>query len=476
MPDPDKGWQLPTVVSPTDFWCYRIFIPKDVAYLRAFRGAVGELAYNWNWQRDIDHTAAVVVQNWIDQIVQADSEFEASEGECMPTCDEILQCILDTEAIQQAIANYSGQSNITYNTIESATNLSGQLVNNPAGCDNDIIYGMAKQLVEFSDRLIKDLFEKVKSTNLASENIGYLIGLIPVVETLPIDELFELGMKLAEDMEVAYLSASTELLKTEIACELFCLAQANDCVLTLEMVRDYYQVKADIVFSYDSVGQFMLDFVAGTFVGNAVYYAMNIFFFQIFAFGGKFVGYLFSDYLRIINAMFNDPDPDWVTECDDCPTAWEFTFDFTEDNGGWTPVSSPNGQRGTYVASTGWSTTDVLVSGTYRRGLFISKTFTEVEITAISMTFDYEKGSPTGDDQAGHGIYHYNDSTLISSNILLIGSCVNGDDQTFAYNVADTIDEIRLLLTPMAWSSPSYTGVALLKSVTIQGIGTNPFE
>jgi len=47
MADNDKGWQLPTVVNPEEYWCYTIKVPQDIAYLRALRGAIGELAYYW---------------------------------------------------------------------------------------------------------------------------------------------------------------------------------------------------------------------------------------------------------------------------------------------------------------------------------------------------------------------------------------------------------------------------------------------
>jgi hypothetical protein len=480
MADPDKGWQLPEVVNPDEYWCYQIYVPKDVAYLRALRGAIGELAYNWNWQRDVDNTASQVVQNWLTQIIEADTIFNANEGECVDICAELLNCILTNADIQQAIANYSSVSNISSSQPENETNLAGQLINSPDGCDNDIIYGMTVQLVEFADRLIKDLLEGIKASNLSGDNIGFLIGAIPVVETLPIDELFELGYKLANDMEVAYLSASTELLKTEIACELFCIAQANDCVLTLEMVRDYFQTKADVVFSYDNPLSFAIDFITGVFVGNAVYYGMNILFFQIMAFGGKFLEYLFEDYLRVINSMFNDPNPDWATECDECPDIWEYVFDFSVDDGDFEPLTlavSPN-LFGTWTGAS-WSTQDkqwTISPTAYRRGLVIWREFDEAFIDEIDWLWDFSEGSADSNITMLQ-LRGRNGTSVVGEDYQRTRDTVaSGSNLTVTTAPAGLCDNIQVLMTPSQQPTASYSGSASLKSITVRGTGFNPFD
>ena len=69
--DPDFGWQLPAVVNPSEHWCYRINVPMDISYLRALRGAIGELAYSYNWQPDIAETVNFVAKKWLEQITPA---------------------------------------------------------------------------------------------------------------------------------------------------------------------------------------------------------------------------------------------------------------------------------------------------------------------------------------------------------------------------------------------------------------------
>lgn len=389
-------------------------------------------------------------------------------------CNDVLDCIVNTDAIQDAIAYYSGGSNINGDSEELSENLAGQLVNNPTGCDNDIIYGMTTQLVEFADRLIKDLFEQVKASQLTSENVGYIIKLIPVLETLPLDEAFEFTAKLADDMEVAYLSASTSLLKTEIACELFCLAQLNGCELTLEMVRDYFVEKANVTLSYDSVTLFIADFVSGTFTGNAVYFAMNVLFFQIFAFGGKWIEYFWKDYLRAINAMYNDPNSDWDTECDDC--GWSHTFDFTVSDGGWTPKNNGWGNMGVWSSGNGWDTSDVRISSTgWARIANIEIDFVDTVITSVEMTYDVTKGSYNLPAQNAIQVVEWYDSSVEASNEIQFNELSNGDDKKLKLTATNTCDNLSIQVRPSSQASASYSGSGLITKCVVRGQGTNPF-
>jgi len=467
---------IPLPELPEDNTGICLIIPNSPEWRQIYLGALVLLQQWWYWDVSDPELSESVIQR-----VMECSYLTSKDGveDCsMDFCLKMIECINDNEAVRQAIASLSTTSNINSSSPENETNLAGELINSPVGCDNDIIYGMTVQLVEFADRLIKDLLEGIKASNLSGDNVGFLIGAIPVVETLPIDELFEMGYKIANDMEVAYLSASTELLKTEIACELFCLAQDNDCILTLEMVRDYFQEKADVTFDYSDPLSFALDFISGVFVSNAVYYGMNILFFQVMAFGGKFLEYYFEDYLRVINSMFNDPNPDWSTECDDCPDTWSHTFDFSEDDGGFVAIDGIGGARGQYNGIAGaWQTTDILVTSpsSYRRGLYIAKSITpDTVITSVEMTFDMTKGSVDGNPSC-QSIYQFLDSSLVTSEITLFSDATSGNGQTKTLTLNETADEIRLLLTTSNQGTPSYSGSGQVLSCKIEGSGTSPF-
>ena len=203
--DADKGYQLPTVVSPTEYWCYPILIPKDIAYLRAVRGALGTLCYYWSWQADVDNTRDAVVQKMLAMTLLADTTLTDSGGNCLIDCQDILDCINTTESLQGAIAYYASQSAINGATAENATILASLLVDNQAGCNNNNIYGMVLQLVNFIDELNKDVFEKLIAGTQSMDALAYLISAIPAVESLPLDEALSFTNWLLDTMYTSYL-------------------------------------------------------------------------------------------------------------------------------------------------------------------------------------------------------------------------------------------------------------------------------
>lgn len=395
-------------------------------------------------------------------------------------CSRILECIETTPEIQEAISTYASTSNIDGNSTEVASNLESALVNNPVGCDNDIIFGMTRQLVEFADRLIKDLFEQIDSSQLTSTNVGYIIKLIPVLETLPFDELFQLTDKLVDDLETAYLGASTQLLKDEIACDLFCIAQLNGCTLTLEQVRDYFQEKANVVFSYTSVLAFATDFIDGTFVGNAVYYALNILFFQIFAFGGKWLDYLFSDYLKVINSMYNDPDSDWSTLCDDC--GWQAILDFTSDDYGIVfftdSDSSPIGQ---WTNGVGIEVTDIRQGTSYRRQLYCSLPCDETQIYDVTLIGSFTKGQVSAGNVTAvfHQLRNNGTPIALTYTDMLYSEFTLGNPTPVNLNgtYADqTSDDVLLYMRSSIQETMAFSGYGKITSVIIRGHGTKPSQ
>lgn len=465
---------LPLPILPEDNTEICLTIPNSPEWRQIYMGTLQIMAQWWYWQVDNPIDAQDVVQRVMECAAITGGNYEG----CMELdCNDVLECIETNEDIQRAIANFAGISNVDSGSTENSGNLSSELVNNPDGCDDDIIFGMCVQLVEFADRLIKDLFEQLDASQLASVNVGYIIKLIPVLETLPLDEAFEFTNKVVNDMEIAYLSASTQLLKDEIACDLFCIAKANDCVLTLEAVRDYYQEKADIVFSYDDVFAFIVDFTNGTFIGNAVYYGMNILFFQIFVFGGKFLEYYFRDYLRVIQSMYNDPNSDWSTLCDECGWVWESNFLDSENI--WQPQGSAYGDRATWTVDVGYESVDIQTSGTVYSRICLIETdeFTPTAIDRIVLTYDVTIGTYDVTTQNAIQLVLIRDNDSAVTEEIQAQNVVNGSALEFEWNNIneDDIKQIWVMVRSSARSIAAYSGVAKPTIVRVEGSGDNPF-
>lgn len=457
----------PSVEPASNNWYVLCLTPDELQALRDIINIGAPIAYPQNY-----------VTYWQKFAQMQEFPNEIPLDSCMDLCQLILDCINSTESLQEVIANFADGSNISSTDGENAGNLASELVNNPLGCNDDIIYGMTTQLVEFADRLCKDLFEQIDASQLSATNVGYIFKLIPFVETLPIDEAFELTDKLVDDIETAYLSASTELLKTSIACDLFCIAKDNGCTLTLEQVRDYFEEQSGVVFTYTNVLTFITDFLSGTFIGNAAYYAMNTLFFQTLAFGGKFLEYVFADYLKTIQTMYNDPNPDWNIDCATCIPTWTHTFDFTVNDGGF--VSYPPAGHlpfGVYIPSTGWSFEDKewdTPPTTWARAISLRRNFTSSNITEASFTYNHTQGT------------WYAAGTALTVNARLVdvvqmtyveSSVVIADGSGLVATVTGdvTADNVRLFIDSSRQNVIAYDGSCLITSCTIKGTGTNPF-
>lgn len=96
MSGKDGGYILPLVIDPPRF-SICIEIPDDIYHIAAFWGALDQLTWSKNWQRDPDHKAAVVARIWETLLNEAAARMNAGE-ECMPIdpC-----CPTDTELLEQ---------------------------------------------------------------------------------------------------------------------------------------------------------------------------------------------------------------------------------------------------------------------------------------------------------------------------------------------------------------------------------------
>lgn len=61
----DDGWMLPDEIDPPRTGVC-VHVPDDANHRRAFLGALYQLTYSWNWQRDAEHTAAAAGRVWLD--------------------------------------------------------------------------------------------------------------------------------------------------------------------------------------------------------------------------------------------------------------------------------------------------------------------------------------------------------------------------------------------------------------------------
>ena len=83
----DGGYRLPQEVDPQRIQ-FCIEIPNDLNHIIAFWGALEELTYWRNWERDEAHTALAVTSVWADVIKKARSSLDNADCESPVLCQE----------------------------------------------------------------------------------------------------------------------------------------------------------------------------------------------------------------------------------------------------------------------------------------------------------------------------------------------------------------------------------------------------
>jgi len=155
-------------------------------------------------------------------------------------------------------------------------------------------------------------------------------------------------------------------------------------------------------------------------------------------------------------------------------TTFSHYFDFTLDNGGFTRVTSGvgSGTAGVWTAGTGWVATNTFYpSSTYRKIVYLQRTFDARTITKILVTFDLTKGSWSNPAE----FIIADRATGLPSADITYAASANGNGQTVELNGSANISSFTLRHLSSLASSNSYSGSAIIKSVYIEGIGSDPF-
>lgn len=155
---------------------------------------------------------------------------------------------------------------------------------------------------------------------------------------------------------------------------------------------------------------------------------------------------------------------------------WSQSVDFTTDNGGFSVTGGGAlGSAGTYTPGVGWVAGDGGADGggIYRRNVDIKRTISSATITEYSMIYDLTKGSYSS---AAAEAALLADSGSFPRQSLLHGSASSGTNLTYTYTGSlSGITYLQFRVTSSFQASATYSGSALIKSLSITGSGTNPF-
>lgn len=255
MPDPDGGWILPSPIDPGTRRILAICVPDSPEWRRAVAGALQEVSYWWNWQRDSAHSGVQAGVLWQQILETALERFDMGEQFCF-TCDELNACLqplytqitalqAQVTALQGSVTNIDNDMTNLQNDVDALQTQTNQAttVQQPEPVQSDCledgnIYAGTIQVVEYINDFIIDLFEQGEASTAdnGQELLSNIIDIFPFMEALPADGLFALTQWMFQNQQATYEGAYTIAWRDEAACLLWCRIKDNNCLLDTDLL------------------------------------------------------------------------------------------------------------------------------------------------------------------------------------------------------------------------------------------------
>lgn len=385
-------------------------------------------------------------------------------------CDSIIACIADDgSGVADAI-----NAVVSLETMESSVAVAQSLNNTSLGdgsnplCDDDILFGQCKQMVDYLDQLNEDALEILEVETNTAEFISEVIGDITIIDETSIDAVLAWVTKLQDDIAENYSAQITVAYKDAIACEFFCEARLNNCGLTPDIMFTVFKNRLSATVTIESLISNTLDYLvggawSGTEIADFLFFSQLGFRSQL----GRFIGNIaFADIDLRMRIYANDPDSDWTSLCDACAD-WTEIFDFTLESfdsliSQW-DVSYP----AVWQSGLGWVMAHDALGA--RGGIILTfpsiADVVEAEVTAVLNV------TATNTRSTGVGVYD------------AIPTPFNQVDSNYSIIQADGVHsrEVDGLFEDIGWvvglggSRQGASGTARINRIEISGQGVNPF-
>jgi hypothetical protein len=315
-----RGYILPEVIDDGTRYCVTIQVPTDPNHIRAFWGALYELANAWNWAWDGNKTGSTVAFLWQDLVDEAFTLMTYEE--CMDFCQRVADCLTNNANTRNALADAIRDlfPEIDKPTPVNPVNPTLPILPPPvSGCDLDKLWGQVVSIITRMNTNNKDFLEAYSSDNFL-KLVSEAIQLIPAVDALAIDDWLRLNQEIAQYALSSYLSYETDEVLLDLQCLLFCLSRDN-CSINIQGLADVFNQSFNTVIDLSSLGsalQFFIDVVTGDFTDRKIFEALWCIQLIGVVYGLPFFQTTQTDVL-LYAALGNDtPSPDWELLCTDC--------------------------------------------------------------------------------------------------------------------------------------------------------------
>lgn len=428
MSGKDGGWILPEEIDPERV-CVKLFVPNDPAHLAAFWGALWNLTY-WNqWQRDELKLGTQVAAVWKDVWFNARVINDGLEG-CEIVPFDVRQndeepCILEKSEdgdtwvpfadLQLCPPNivYTSDGGIGIPDGEGGITPIGSQPQPPVSGDNKACTAAASAvqvLVTLHQEILTRFDAGLTVLTIASAVATTLLILIAVpFAWIAIVEIVTLATGV---LALITVDAFSEEIQEELKCILFCAATENE--------------DGTVDFDFAEVTAAVEEKAIALDMWRAIQFYLSI------------VG---SDGLNRAGATGVVTEAE--CDCPDCPTEWCYEWsDAGEVGTGWANWFGTQGSQ----------------------SIGFEKTFTESEVIAIQ--FAYTWNGLGGGGTSAQGIWK---NTLdVENRLAFDGALDNGFEWSGS---PQTMHKIYLGANGDGFGAATIT----ITSIRVRGIGTNPF-
>lgn len=465
---------VPLPDLPPDNTTICLVIPNSPEWRQIYMGSLVLLQKWWYYDVSDAESAEDVIQRVMECHYLTSQDYEGCKT--MVDCSDIEDCIETSESLQSLIADIgaSGQ----YNESISSGTYKNEMFNAESGgvCQNDVLNGMLDASITFLHEKTTDWLESYEVATNIVEFMNLLADLPiigPLLEVVGVDLAVQWVEYLFDSLGENYLANYSVELEDEIECYLYCtLINAGTCEFNLEEIGNAYaNLLAGVGMSFwSTLSDYLSYVIAGVWSGNEYVYIAHLMVIGSLYWERTIASQSWDSFKRAV--LIAPPSDEYLL----CPTCnFTHVFDFTVDDGGWVQntVNVTGGTNGTYVAATGWQFSDTAFAGAglYRRTVNIEIEFDTRQITQVIIEYDLTKGTynPTGTAYA-----LLDDEVVVNSkqnSALVSGTDLVEDTGT----ISRESSKLRVYFASSIRDVVSYSGAGLIKSITVKGIGVDPF-
>jgi hypothetical protein len=336
---------------------------------------------------------------------------EAASGENQSLADVINQ-IIQNNSSSSIDVDSTTQYDIRYtNGSQPISEVS--LDDGMGGCDLDVLWGACLEVAERMAQMGLDILETYTASADKIQKIANLSSAIPFVGDIA-NSLLLAAADIAQDIENAYVAYQTQAIIENVACDLFCMVQAECRYPTFDELLDYYGSGGDTslneILSLTYTQLYAQIF--STILGNPiVWYGVQTFALATLYLDGVVLGNEGTKTISLwADIGASNSSNTHETLCD-CPVgAICYEYDFTASQQTWAATLNsdsdiPDGVRPTAATepaatyNTGWDAVQFqqVTSAQVTSACIIKRDISDITINRIEIDCDFERGaSSTG--------------------------------------------------------------------------------